>query len=366
MRISLQPPDTAARSASPLMCHEWAASWTDYAGPGEIEYTNLRFPTGMHRMPKTLVLDRPGDVAEAQPDDRRMWVRCGRRLTQLEKAFPRARLEGHIRRVTLLSDVDYDRLVSAGTWLTANPTSGMFLRQLPIEGIDTKWLARNAALVLAVLGDHTEADLLDDDVPVSRKRALHQRLGLRVVPELVQVSVCDPGLRAQFAGMRHFAATVEDLNRWPQHPDAVVILENKETAFAVTEDHRGTVILHGHGFHVDQYARISWVRAARRVLYWGDIDAPGLQFVSDLRGHGVEVRTILTDTGTLDRHRHLAVEGTVPQRTATPLHLTTEERELYAQLAAHAAEHSTGLLLEQERIPWPDAYATIKNALKQP
>ncbi|WHT22655.1 DUF3322 domain-containing protein [Crossiella sp. CA-258035] len=361
LRVPLGPPTTAQRAESPIVCHEWAHAWAAYPGPGEIEHANLRFPTAVHRMPRTLVLHRAADVAAAHAEDRQVWNRCGQRLVQLQETFPDARFTGLVRRITELPDLDYERLVRAVTWLRANPASGLFLRQLPIEGIDTKWLGAHATLVLAMLGDDPEHAAAGE--PLSGKRALHRRLGLLVVPELVQVNVCDAGLRVQFAGMRHFAATVADLNWWPRPPSAVVILENKETGFAVTDDHPGLVVLHGHGFHVEQYARISWVRSARQVLYWGDLDVPGLQFVSDLRGHGVPARTILTDTGTLDRYRHLAVVGALPQRTTAPPGLSPPEQELYARLTAYAAEHGTGLLLEQERVPWPVAYAALKDAL---
>ncbi len=163
--------------------------------------------------------------------------------------------------------------------------------------------------------------------------------------------------------MRHFAATIEDLNCWQRRPDTVVILENKETCYAITEDHPGTVVLHGHGFSVAFYARIDWVRTASRVIYWGDIDAPGLQFVNDLRASGVRVDTILMDTGTLEQFRHLAVDGAGPQRGALP-HLTPTEHDLYGLLVEYAAMHTDGLLLEQERIPWQHAHRTLIAAIK--
>lgn len=373
-RISLNPPSTTERARDPIRCHEWASVWADYTGPGRVEYATLRFPTGAHRMPKTLVVHHPGEVAAAHADDRQAWRRCGQRLTQLERAFPTATFRRVIRRITELTETDYQRLRAAATWLHQHPTSGMLLRQLPIEGIDTKWLAHHAALVLALLdqddasAEHTDAtvgDLVGDveDRSNSRRRALHARLGLRVPPELVQVSVCDARLRTQVGGMRHFAASVEDLNRWELHPGAVAILENKETAYAVTEDLPSVVILHGHGSYVEQYGRITWVQRADRVIYWGDLDLPGIQFASDLRALGIAARTILTDTATLNRFRRLAVEGAKPQRATIPAHLTSVERELYVLLVDHAEEHGTGLLLEQEKIPWPVAAPHLYGAL---
>jgi hypothetical protein len=90
---------------------------------------------------------------------------------------------------------NFQRLVATVSWLDAHPTSGLMLRQLPIEGVDTKWLGKNKSLVLALLG--AEDDLADEavnetDGPASARMRLHERLGLRVPPELIQIAVLDP------------------------------------------------------------------------------------------------------------------------------------------------------------------------------
>src|ERR1039458_6276643 len=77
---------------------------------------------------------------------------CVRQPDEITK-YLRERFDGVIRRITDLDDRDYQRLVTTVTWLRANPASGMLLRQLPIEGIDTKWLSSHAQLILALLGD---------------------------------------------------------------------------------------------------------------------------------------------------------------------------------------------------------------------
>jgi hypothetical protein len=391
-RLTLNPPSTTERTDDPAGCHEWSASWAGYTGPGEIEHANLRFPTGPHRMPTHLRLARPGDVAAADSEDQTTWRRCGLRLTRLQAMFPDAVFERAIRQITELDVADYQRLELAAAWLRDHPTSGLLLRQLPIEGVHTKWLSRHAVLLLALLGEHnkrgrhdtnatddrqhlddrpTETGIgdiatSDDDVRVSRRRLLHTRLGLRIPPDLVQISVCDPRLRAQVCGMRHFAASVEDLNRWPIQPDVVVILENKETGYAVTDDLPGTVILHGHGRYVEQYARITWVHTAQRVVYWGDLDTYGLHFISNLRAHGVPAVSILTDCATLQRYQRLAVSTPAPPITsAPPDQLTVAESQLYQLLIDHIRTTGEGLLLEQERIPWTAAVSTLRSAVSR-
>lgn len=368
MRVPLRPPDTSQREADPVACHAWASAWDRYDGPGQVERAPLRFSTGTHRMPRQLVLPRPGDVAAANPATSAAWQKCGERLTRLQRAFPRARFDRIIRRLAEMDAADFQRLAATVAWLRDNPTSGLLLRQLPIEGIGTKWLTGHAALVLSLLGDPDDPALADDeaqpggDGPASARMRLHERLGLRVPPALVQVAVLDPAIRAAVGGMRHFAASVEDLSSWTAQPRTVIILENKETGYAITDDHPGTVAFHGHGFSVLNYARIPWVRTAAAVIYWGDIDGPGLEFVSDLRRLGVPAQTILTDTATLDEFRHLAVDGAAPARRELP-NLEPGELDLYAQLTAHAAATGSGILLEQERIPWDHAYQHLAAAI---
>ncbi len=151
MRIGLRPPSTAQRAADAVACHAWADEWSAFDGPGTVEYTPVRFPTGMHRMPKTLVLTVPRAVAATDAETLATWRRCGLRLTALQREFPNARFKRIIRRITELPERDYERLAATVRWLRDHPTSGMLLRQLPIEGIGTKWLARHARLVLALL-----------------------------------------------------------------------------------------------------------------------------------------------------------------------------------------------------------------------
>lgn len=374
LRVPLHPPEASQRSADPVACHAWAADWDRYDGPGHVEKAQARFPTGTHPMPRALVLARPGDAAAITPATAAAWRQCGHRLTSLQAAFPRARFDRIIRRLAEMDTAEFRRLEATAAWLRDNPASGMLLRQLPIEGIGTKWLMAHAGLVLPLLGapddqdDHDDHDDREDaegdgdDAPASLRRRLHERLGLRLPPALVQVTVLDPAIRAGIGGMRHLAASVEDLSAWDARPRTVIILENKETAYAIPGDHPGTVVFHGHGFSVLNYARISWVRTAPAVIYWGDIDGPGLEFVSNLRHHGIPARTVLTDTATLDAYRHLAIDGTPPDRREPP-HLTPAEQDLHSRLAAHHAAAGTGLLLEQERIPWDHAWRHLAAAI---
>ena len=367
MRIGLHPPTTAQRSAEPVACHTWADQWRAYKGPGVVEYASARFPTGTHPMPKALVLRHPRDVAAAHPSTALTWQRCGYRLTALQRTFPQARFTGIIRRITDLDDRDYQRLVNTVTWLRVNPASGMLLRQLPIEGIDTKWLSRHAQLILALLGDSDHSPAPDADQPVTAPADAATARAARTA----RSTRPDPGGSARPIPARP-ARRDASPGRQRRRPEQVGApaphgRDPGEQGDRLRHHRRppGTIVLHGQGFSVACYARVGWVRSARTVIYWGDIDAPGLQFVNDLRGHGITVSTILMDAATLHRFRHLAADGAGPQRSTLP-NLTDTEQELYVYLAEYAATHGTGLLVEQERIPWQYAYHALTTAMNCP
>lgn len=361
MRISLAPPNRQTRQDDPLACHTWAQQWREYDGPGRLDHVELRFPTGTHSMPASLNLETPHQVAAADPGTEHRWRTCGVRLPRLQKLFPGINPPSWmIKRLADLPETDFTQLVAVTTWLKENPASGMLIRQLPVEGVHTKWLAQHARLVLALLGDRPtdNVDLEDEDAKRSRRRETYRRLGLRATPELVQVAVLCPVLRTQIGGMRHFAGSIDDLNSWPGRPTIVLIIENKETAYALTEDMPGVVVLHGEGFDVASYARIGWARTAATVIYWGDLDLAGLHFLNDLRSYGLPAKSIMTNLPTFTRFRHLAVVGAALHRHDVP-HLDANERELYEHLRDHAKTTGQGILLEQERIPWEHARVEI-------
>jgi hypothetical protein len=107
-------------------------------------------------------------------------------------------------------------------------------------------IAQRRGGVVSVLEVAARCPHADENDPASARIRLHQRLGLRNIPDLIQAAVLDSALRAQVGGMRHFAASLEDLSGWPQRPRTIVILENKETGYAVTGDHPGVVPLPDH------------------------------------------------------------------------------------------------------------------------
>jgi hypothetical protein len=360
LTVSLQPPSTDVRLADPVPILEWAQRWRSWSGPGRVAFAARRFTTGTFDLPQRITFDVAAQVAALTPATAATWQRCGDRLIALHEAFPNLALDAkNIRGITQLPDDDFRRLADTARWLCDHPRSGLLPRQLPVEGISTKWLEHHLALVAGITG----RDAVAAEEGPQAAAGLYESLGLRSLPRQIPVLILDPALRAAFGGMRHFQAGVDDLNAWTQTPETILITENKQTAYALEDEHlQGTVVMHSMGFHTDLYARVHWVRDARSVIYWGDLDTFGLEALNKLRANGIKARSILTDIATFERYARLAVPAPIPKLQAVT-HLDADERALYAALLDHARQQGEGILLEQERIPWDLARAAIHTAL---
>ena len=95
------------------------------------------------------------------------------------------------------------------------------------------------------------------------------------------------------------------------------------------------------------------------IIYWGDMDANGLDILSKLRATGIPCTSILMDTTAYRTYEQYGTQldaKNKPLTTQTPQPtpgLTTEERKLYETLCT--GTDIQYLRIEQERIPIRDA-----------
>lgn len=246
-----------------------------------------------------------------------------------------AALRRHGRVLIELDTADLSRLVDVVDWVITHPDSRLFDRELPVEGVDTKWLERHRALVsdlVAAVGGPPD-------------------LGLRSPARPFAVRILDDALAPGVP--RDFAATVDELDRLDLRPSTVWMVENLTTvhAFPMLED---AVAIHGGGYRAVELADVGWIRAAR-VVYWGDLDTHGFAILSRVRQHLPHVESVLMETATLEAHAHLV--GLEPRPVRGEItHLSFTERQ------ALAALRDGDRRLEQERIPWSYAIDGIVSA----
>jgi hypothetical protein len=255
-----------------------------------------------------------------------------------------------------LDDADFEILLRAARWFTGNPRSGLTIRQVPVLGMGTKWLAHNRRLVLACLNitgqppaDEQGGELEQDDL---------DPLGLKALPVHVDLILADPADRTLVGGLRHLNAPLPEVDALPVHPKTILIVENKESAYLVPDRPR-TVVVHSLGNHLNVLDEIGWLDGAHH-LYWGDLDRAGFTLLSRARARLPRLVSVLMDPATLEEHRTLAVRDATRADSPEP-NLTDIE---IAALAALSAEHDIYLRLEQERLPSPFALSRLSRVME--
>ncbi|WP_231610232.1 Wadjet anti-phage system protein JetD domain-containing protein, partial [Rhodococcus sp. CX] len=286
---------------------------------------------GTQQVPVRLVLSSASEIAAAASRTSE-WTLLGTRqrrlVTGLGPGTPTlaAAVASTHTRWMELEEHDFATLVAVVQWLADHPASGMFIRQLPVPGVDTKWVSRHRGLVETLL-DGVRGD---------------RDLGVRSLPRMCEVAVCDRSLLP--AAPRIFATPLAELAALPLHPAITLVLENKEGLHALP-DLASTVALHGAGYSVHELADVPWL-AASDVVYWGDLDTHGFAILDRFRRYLPNVRSLLMDPATVENWRHLGVPEPTPSSYA-PEHLTESERTAFELV------RDENLRIEQERLPWP-------------
>lgn len=329
----------------------WRDSWQAWRGAGEIRWGERRWPLlGRQAVPERWSLRDAAEAAEALGELPR-WQSAERRFRVLVERWPK--LESHLRaRFDLLADVDeneFIRVFDMLAWLQTHPASNLFARQLPVAGLDSKWLESRTAL----LGDWLR---ILADLP--RETDFWQASGLRREPDRLRLRVLDPILRSRLGGLGDIQAPLDDLAALDLPTRHVFIVENKQTGLGFDEL-PNAVVLMARGYAVDRLAQLPWLRGADEVHYWGDIDTHGLAILGRLRGHLPQTQSVLMDEATLLAHRRLWVIEPQPHRAETIKHLSDEEESLYCDL--RAGRWGAYVRLEQERIAWNTAWNVIRN-----
>lgn len=326
LTVRLGSPNEAVVAAHRPMVEAWVRAWQ--GSRLDVRWEERQWPSlGRQLLPVSVTVEGSEGIAAAAGATRR-WQTCLHRRARLEALDHAANwtdvLSTSFRYWNTLSDNDFDRILAVLSWLQQNPDSGLLIRQLPIPGVDTKWLGTHRVAVTSLA------------VPLG----IPEHLGLRERELLRAVAILDPALRHGLP--RLFSASDRELAALDLAPSQVLVVENLQTLEALP-DLPDTVAVFGWGGNALAVAEFGWVRSAKRVVYWGDLDTDGFAILARFRAKR-SCESLLMDHATLQSWRELAVPHPASGSVDTEL-LTRDE------LAALDLLRCDGLRLEQERIP---------------
>lgn len=270
---------------------------------------------------------------------------------KLSTSFPQISVDDMssvVKRVDSWDEVDVELLLAAAKWFADHDARGLTPRQVPLDGFHAKWLdgAGRRSLVCLLAGK-------DDLALLSRPREL-------------SLSYLDPA-HLEAGGRRYDVCIEGDTWRPAYDPSVVLIVENKDSYLCFPQMEGGICVFGAGRFGPAVFDRYDWITRASSLVYWGDMDADGLEILNEYRAAGLTVESILMDIESFDRYERFGTRMPAGKRSLedhvridTPW-LTPNEQQLYDRLCDSSWKGA--LRIEQERIPLDVALGELQRKL---
>ena len=237
---------------------------------------------------------------------------------------------------------DWTGILAVLKWFSLNPRCGLYMRQLDIPGIDTKFIEQRKGIITDLLNIILPEETIDHIAP-----SFEQRFGLRVKPIQVRMRLLDQAQYIQ--GLSDLTIPVEQLRSLKPAVTRVFITENEINGLCFPSFGSGLVIF-GLGYGVDVLRTVTWLRE-KEIYYWGDLDTHGFAMLDQVRSFLPQTYSMLMEESTLFRHRDLwSVEDKPFLGQLT--RLTQDEHRLLRSLQSNV--WGKGVRLEQERVSFQE------------
>ncbi|RLB68259.1 MAG: hypothetical protein DRH08_01425 [Deltaproteobacteria bacterium] len=239
---------------------------------------------------------------------------------------------------------DWPLLLDIISWLESHARPGVYLRQVDIPGVHSKFIESHRAVLAELFDLVLPLDAID--TTARGVTGFCRRYGFRDKPSRLRFRVLDPD-HALFSGGtdQDITLTMATFARLDMSIERVFITEN-EINFLAFPAVPHSIVIFGAGYGFDALAEAKWLQE-RNLYYWGDIDTHGFAILDQLRADFPAVVSFLMDRETLLAHQTSWGLEATPERRDLP-QLNSEESKLYDDLRQNRL--SNQLRLEQERI----------------
>ena len=360
--LPLHPPTEQAVLSDSAKARKWVQGWRTNKHSNNVAWKTVEWKSvGRQNIPTRLTLSSPEEIAafisrqtewncikERSLKIAECWVKdwCSQHCvsdrhneSQGANTNISANIAGAIAKIitkiSVLSEANWNIYLQVLDWLIKNPNTHVYVRQLPIRGIDSKWLEQHRGIL---------------EPPYGAMTGKHGFPFLKA-PKQFRVKILDQNIAP--SEIEDLTLSPKELSKLSKLPKLVFICENLVSVLSFPQVAR-SIAIHGSGYAVSALAEIEWLENVP-IIYWGDLDSNGFAILNQLRHHHDNVTSMMMDQETLAKHRELCVVEEKPN-TGTFDRLTKEEQETLRVLLTG----DTALRLEQERIGWQ--YATAKIA----
>jgi hypothetical protein len=345
LRLNLKVPSASDLSDRFEAVREWVRAIAD-TPQVRIEWREWNHRVqGAQQLPATVWLDTPQDalafIGKARQAQRFVV------LWQQTEAVQPTLLAWLLRRPLQALDLAdrWDRLLAVVTWLQAHPRPAVYLRQVDIPGVDSKFIEAHRGVLAELLDLALPAEAIERGATGVAQFA--RRFGFLDKPVRIRFRLLDPAM-SSLLGCKGPADITLDAASFAALtlPARRVFITENETNFLAFPPAANAIVVFGAGYGWEPLARASWLHRCQ-LHYWGDIDTHGFAILDQLRGYFPGAASFLMDRATLLAHRLHWGEEPDPARHDLA-RLTPEETVVYDDLRFD--RYQPRLRLEQERV----------------
>lgn len=254
----------------------------------------------------------------------------------------------------LAAGSDWNLLLDCVQWLERHPKPGIYLRQVTIPGIHTKFFEEHRKLLAELFDVCLEAKNINTDY--KGVAGFCRRYGFHDKPMRIRFRLLDPDLIVSGCGeARDITLTNSDFCSLNLRPEKIFVTEN-EINFLSFPAVAGAIIIFGGGYGFDELADAALLDEGE-LYYWGDIDTHGFAILDQFRSYFPHTQSLLMDEKTLLGHQQF---WTIEQKQADRSleKLNRAEKTLYNDLLS--GRFGEKVRLEQEFI----SFRALKERLK--
>jgi len=244
---------------------------------------------------------------------------------------------------------NWQKLLNVVTFFVKNTNPKLYIRELSIDSVDTKFIEKYKKLIDLLLC----AIFQKEPLKGFANFAFEKRYCLKYPKPQIRFRILDKALYIQ--GLNDLELPLDAFKNLQIACKRVYIIENKIT-FLSFFDIKDAIVIFGSGYKLSLLKKIEWLKT-KEIYYWSDIDEDGFAMLSQLRSYFPQTKSILMDSKTIESYKHLSVFHNNKTSFKELTNLTQNEQLIYNRLQNDF--YGANFRLEQERIP----FSYVKNAL---
>jgi hypothetical protein len=239
----------------------------------------------------------------------------------------------------------WERLLAVVAWLQAHPRPAVYLRQVDVPGVDSKFIEAHRGVLAELLDLALPPEVIETDA--TGVAQFTRRFGFLDKPVRIRFRLLDPATLSLpgCEGLPDITLDAASFAALALPVEKVFITEN-ETNFLAFPPAADAIVVFGAGYGWEALSRAEWLHRCQ-LHYWGDIDTHGFAILDQLRGYFPGAASFLMDRQTILAHRLHWGEEPDPARHDLS-RLSAEEAAVYDDLRFD--RHQPRLRLEQERV----------------